>query len=368
MLGEFDYPGLDTPSVVVDLDVLEANIARAAAAAGRAGVRLRPHTKTHKSAAIAAMQTRYGASGLTVAKLGEAEVMLAAGFTDLLVAYPIVGDLKLRRLTELARHAAVIVALDDLSVARGIGEVGRRLGADISVYVEVDSGHRRSGSLPGAASADLALEVSRVDGLRLSGLITHAGHAYAAPDTEALRTVALDEARALVETAEILLHRGIAVAELSLGSTPTFTYIEEVAAQYPAISEARPGTYVFNDTNQVLLGVATESDCALGVLATVVSRPAADRVIVDAGSKTLGSDRNSEGYGRIAGSTGVLERLSEEHGIVRVPTAAAWQVGDRLTVIPSHVCLVPNLATTMVGVRRDKVVMELPVDGRGQNR
>jgi D-serine deaminase-like pyridoxal phosphate-dependent protein len=368
VLGEFTYPELDTPTVLVDLDVLEANLARTAGAAKQAGVKLRPHTKTHKSVALASMQVQLGASGLTVAKLGEAEVLLAAGFTDLLVAYPIVGDLKLMRLKELAQRATITVALDDLTVARSIGAIGRELGTPVSVYLEVDSGHHRCGHAPGAPSAALASEVAQVDGIRLAGLMTHAGHAYAATDSGALRSVALEEARALVETAEMLEDRGIAVRELSLGSTPTFKYLDEVASRYRAITEARPGTYVFNDINQVLLGVATEAECALGVLATVVSRPTQERVIVDAGSKTLGSDKNGEGYGRIAGSNGVLERLSEEHGILRVPRAASWSVGDRLTLIPAHVCLVPNLTASMVGVRGDEVVMELPVDGRGQNR
>jgi len=361
---------LDTPAVIVDLDRLEANLSEMATRASRAGVRLRPHAKTHKSAWIAAEQLRHGASGLTVAKLGEAEAFVDSGATDVLIAYPIVGDGKLGRLRELALRARVIANLDDVTVAEGLSRMARTLPKPLEVMVEVDSGLHRCGRAPGEPSAATALEVARLPGLTLLGLLTHAGHSYRAKSPEERDAVALDEARALVDTGHALANHGVEVAEMSVGSTPTAASLGAVKAAYPAITEIRPGTYVFNDVNQISLGVAEEADCALRVVVTVISRPAGDGVVVDAGSKTLAADAGPQaGFGRVVGQPEfVVEKLSEEHGVVAIPPSARVRIGDRLEIIPNHACPVPNLADWILGLRDGRVEREIRIEARGRNR
>ncbi len=363
---------LDTPAVLVDLDRLDGNLAGMAKAARDAGVRLRPHTKTHKSAWIAAEQLRHGASGLTVAKLGEAEVMADAGQRDILIAYPVVGHTKLDRLAALAARVRISVATDDPAVADGLAAVGRGLSEPLAVYVEVDTGHHRCGRAPGADSAVVAEHVAAREGLRLAGLMTHAGHSYAAATSEERRAIALDEARGLVETAQLLERRGITGLRLSVGSTPTAVHIAEVAREFPSIGEMRPGNYAFNDAMQLTSGVATEERCALTVLATIVSRPAPDRAIADAGSKTLGADGagvRGTGFGRILGEPrATVHALSEEHAWMTIGPGFAWGIGDRVRIVPNHACVVPNLAGLLVGVRGDHVERAIAVDARGMAR
>ncbi|MBA2448369.1 MAG: alanine racemase [Chloroflexi bacterium] len=363
------YAELDTPVALVELDVLQRNLGGMAERARRAGVRLRPHVKTHKSTWIARLQIEGGARGVTVAKLGEAEVMADAGIDDILVAFPMVGRAKLERLRRLAERVNVIVALDDLDVALGLGEVGRGLARPLEVYVDVDSGLHRTGRAPGAASAALALEVAKIPGLRVRGLMTHAGQSYGARGA-AVERVAVDEARALADTAAALADGGLSELELSAGSTPTAFFCEAAKAAVPSLTEVRPGTYAFNDVNQVTIGVAEEADCALTILATVVGRQATDRMIVDAGSKTLGGEAGvGPGHGRVKGDPTVqIERLSEEHGWCRVPPGSSWKAGDRLEIIPNHVCLVPNLVGEMVGVRGGRAERAISVEARGMNR
>jgi D-serine deaminase-like pyridoxal phosphate-dependent protein len=363
------YAELDTPVALVDLAVLERNVEAMGERVRRAGVRLRPHIKTHKSTWIARLQVAGGASGVTVAKLGEAEVMANAGIDDILIAFPLVGRAKLERLRRLAERVNVIVALDDPDVAVGLGEVGRALGRPLEVYVDVDSGLHRTGRAPGAASAELALEVAKVPGLRVRGLMTHAGQSYGARGA-AVEQVAVDEARALADTAAALAEAGLSGLELSVGSTPTAFFCRAARAAAPSLSEIRPGTYAFNDVNQVTIGVAEEADCALTILATVVGRQAPDRMIVDAGSKTLGGEAGVRpGHGRMKGDPTVqIERLSEEHGWCRVPPESSWKVGDRLEIIPNHACLVPNLVGELVGVRGGRAERAIPVEARGMNR
>jgi D-serine deaminase-like pyridoxal phosphate-dependent protein len=365
---------LDTPALVVDLDVLQRNVDAMASVAASAGVRLRPHTKTHKCPEIARMQVDAGAAGITVAKLGEAEVMADAGLDDLLVAYPIVGEPKLARLRALRERARVRVSLDSVAVAEGVGSMGSA--ADpVEVLVEVDTGHHRMGRPPGEPSAALVAEVAKLPGLEVVGLISHAGHAYRA-EPDALEAVAAREAADLAATAEACARAGVEIREISVGSTPTAGAVAGAAG----VTESRPGTYVFNDVQQMRLGVASEGDCAARVVATVVSRPWEDRFVIDAGSKSMSSDgadgSTFPGRGVVAGRADlVLDFLTEEHGVGHV-RAGGWgeqeggalEVGDRLEVIPLHVCSCVNLFDTAAGVRGGRVERELVIAGRGKVR
>jgi D-serine deaminase-like pyridoxal phosphate-dependent protein len=358
---------LETPALLVDLDALEANLAEMAAVAARAGVRLRPHTKTHKSPEIAHLQVAAGAAGITCAKLGEAEVMADAGLDDLLIAYPLVGDDKLRRLAALLERARVRVTLDSIEVAEGLGRLGRELGRDVEVLVEVDTGLHRLGRPPGPPTADLVGRVTRVPGVQLAGLLTHAGHAYRSPTAAELRRLAEREVLDLVETAELCRRQGIDLAEISVGSTPT----ARIGAFVDGVTEIRPGTYALNDATMMRLGVATEAMTAARVLATVVARPTAERFVLDAGSKCFTTDNMGTvpDWLVVAGRPDLhMDFLSEEHGVGHRDGGEELRIGDRLRVIPSHVCGCVNLFDVAYGVRRGKLERELPIAGRGRVR
>jgi D-serine deaminase-like pyridoxal phosphate-dependent protein len=358
---------LDTPALLVDLDALEANLAEMAAVAGRAGVRLRPHTKTHKSPEIARMQLRAGAVGITCAKLGEAEVMADAGLDDLLIAYPLVGEPKLRRLGELLERARVRVSLDSVEVAEGLGRLGRQRGRDVEVLVEVDTGLHRLGRAPGAPTAELVGAVARVPGVRMAGLLTHAGHAYRARSPDELRRLAEREVLDLVETAALCRRDGIDLEEISVGSTPT----ARTGASVGGVTEIRPGTYALNDATMMRLGIATEATVAARVLVTVVARPTAERFVVDAGSKCLTTDNMGSvpDWIVVAGRPDLhMDFLSEEHGVGHRAAGGDVRIGERLQLLPSHACATVNLFDVAYGVRGDRVERELQITGRGKVR
>jgi D-serine deaminase-like pyridoxal phosphate-dependent protein len=360
---------LDTPALLIDLDVLDRNIRAMSAAAGEAGVRLRPHTKTHKSPEIARLQVDAGATGITVAKLGEAEVMVEAGLDDVFIAYPIVGPAKLERLGALMERARIRVSLDAVDVAEGIGRVGKEVGRDVPVLVDVDTGLHRMGREPGEPSARAALDIAAVPGVEVIGLSTHAGHAYRAADADELRRIAEREALDVVETAERCEREGLRIREISVGSTPT----ARIAAGLDGVTEIRPGTYVFHDVQQMRLGVATEEDCAATILATVVSRPSSERFVIDAGTKSFSGDGGDgppfPGRGVVAGRPELrLDFMNEEHGVGHVEGDAELRIGDRLEVIPLHVCSAVNLFDAAFGLRDGAVDHEIAIAARGMVR
>jgi D-serine deaminase-like pyridoxal phosphate-dependent protein len=363
------YADLDTPALLFDLDVVEQNARGMAAVAAEAGVALRPHTKTHKSPEIAALQRRAGSTGITVAKLGEAEAMADAGFDDILIAYPLWGDAKLARLRSLLERASIRVSLDSVEVAEGIGRVGEDLGRDVPVLLEVDTGLHRLGRRPGPPTVELVTRVARVRGIDVTGLLTHAGHAYRATGSEELRRVAEREALDLVETADACARAGVEIREISVGSTPT----ARTAACVEGVTEIRPGTYIFNDVQQMRLGVATEADCAARVLVTVVAHPSVERFVIDGGSKVFSSDGADvspfPGRGVVVGRAALrLDVFTEEHGVGHVEEGDDVAIGDRLEVIPLHVCAAVNLFDSAYGVRRGRVDHEISIVARGRSR
>lgn len=371
MLGQH-VDALDTPTVVVDLDVLERNVQGMARFAAEHQVALRPHAKSHKTEGIARRQVAAGAVGLTVAKLDEADAYLRAGFDDLLVANEVVGPQKWRRLAELNTRGSVAVGVDAVEVAAGIAAAARAVGVVVPVLIEVDSGLHRAGTAPDQPTADLAERIASFDGLSLHGVFTHAGHAYAAASPEDVLRIGREEGEVLVRTADCIRARGLKCAVVSVGSTPTAS----TAGSVPGVTELRPGNYVFYDRMQVGLGSACLEDCSLSVLATVISRPSPDRAVIDAGSKTFALDRGAHGLDSLRGfgfdaARGVtVDRLSEEHGILQLTDdqAESVPVGTRLRLIPNHACTVTNLTDTLVGVRSGVVTEVLPVMVRGGGR
>jgi D-serine deaminase-like pyridoxal phosphate-dependent protein len=357
---------LDTPLIAVDLDLLEHNIAEMAALAASHGVSLRPHAKTHKSPHIARMQLAAGAVGLTCAKLGEAEVLVEqGGVTDILIAYPIVGEIKIRRLLHLLDRARVIVAVDTHQAAAALSQAMSASDRTPDIYLEVNTGQDRAGARAGQEAVDLAVAISLLPGLRIAGVMTHEGHAgFSSPDE--IATVAQNAGRALVDTAERIRTQGIEVAQVSVGSTPASWFTPRVAG----ITEMRPGTYVFHDNNAFRHGRISPDRCAARVVSTVVSRPAPDRAIIDAGSKALALDPSPShpGHGYIVGHPGApIARLSEEHGVVTLsPDERGFEVGDRVEIIPNHICPAVNLTDELTIVRDGHVVDRWPVAARGK--
>ena len=365
MLGH-SIGDLSTPVVLVDLDVLERNILAQARRALEAGVRLRPHAKTHKCPEIARLQRAAGAWGLSLAKVGEAEVFVGAGFDDLFVAYPVVGEDKGRRLLALADRARVAVGVDRVEGARTLAAPFLDARRILEVMLKVDVGYGRVGVLP-AQAVEVGRQIADLPGLRLRGVFTHAGHGYLAASRAQVSRIATEEGERLAATAADLRGTGLSIEEVSVGSTPT----AERAMRVAGVTECRPGNYVFHDASQVALGTCTLEDCALTVLATVVSAPAPDRAVVDAGSKTLSSDPlrpRAGGYGRILGRHSRIEKLSEEHGVVGVAEGETFRVGERVRILPNHACVVVNLHDRLVGTSGDRVEAFLPVTARGRVR
>lgn len=355
---------LETPAVVVDLDVLERNVARMAERARAHGVRLRPHAKTHKTVEIARRQIEAGAVGLSLAKTAEAEVFAAAGFDDLFVAYPVVGEDKGRRLLALSDRCRLAVGVDSVEGASTLSSVFAAASRRLDVLLKVDVGLHRVG-VPPARALEVATRIAALPGLRLRGVFTHAGHSYAAASAEGVADVGASEGRTLVECAQELAAAGLPVEEVSAGSTPTARHVMATRG----LTECRPGNYVFHDASQVALGTCGLEDCALTILATVVSVPEAGRAVVDAGSKTLSSDPlrpRAEGHGTVLGHRSRVQRLSEEHGVIDVVEGESFRVGQRVAILPNHACVVANLHDRLVVVRRGLVEGDLAVAARGR--
>ena len=358
---------LDTPCMVVDESIMQMNIDEMQSMANSFGVSLRPHIKTHKTPQIALRQIAAGAVGITCAKLGEAEVMADAGIDDILIAFPTVGPIKIKRLLTLMERARIIVAIDSREAANELSAAMIAAERTLEVYIEVDTGQHRSGVLAGSLTTRFGLDVARLSGLRLIGVFRHEGHANTqAPD--AIAGVAISAGQALVETADELRRQGVGISVVSVGSTPAAALTPSV----PGITEMRPGTYVFKDTTAFRYGIYGPDRCAARVVATVVSHAAADRCIVDAGSKTLALDKSygHPGHGYIIGHPGaVIHALSEEHGWVEIPAGdPGFTIGQRVEIIPNHICPSVNLMDDLSIVRDGHVTDIWKVAARGKIR
>ena len=359
---------LETPAVIVDLDVMDRNLSRMADYCREHQLLLRPHTKTHKIPELAKRQITSGATGITVAKIGEAEVMLNAGITDMLIAYPIVGPKKTTRVAELARQANITVSLDSEEVARGLSEATTREGTKIGVLLEIDVGFERCGLSHEVDVLALARKIAGLGGLEFRGLMFFPGHFGVAPDERAAMRTQVNDF--LKRTLEVLSGAGLPASIVSGGSTPT----AYEGSLFYGVNEVRPGTYIFNDRNTAAISACTLDDCALSVLVTVVSTAVPGHAVVDGGSKTFSYDRFQGGDGRGFGTVkedpaAEIERFSEEHGHVNIQRSERrYRVGERLSVIPNHVCTTVNMHDEIYGVRGDQVETSWRVAGRGKVR
>jgi len=361
------FSDLESPVPIVDLDRLDRNLDRAARYAGEHRLALRPHIKTHKSPRLAAEQLKRGAVGLTCATPFEAEVMSEVA-NDILLAYPPVGARRARRVAGLSEDVRLTVALDSATAADDLASAARAADRPISVYVELDLGMHRVG-LPVVDDAiALARRIQDAKPLAFGGIAFYPGHIREPVDSQdakldALRS-SLGEALARFEQA------GLAPRAVSGGSTPTMWHTHEI----PGVTEFRPGTYIFNDRTTAEIGACDWDDCALTVLATVVSTAVPGQAVIDAGSKALGREPlrgtsgADEGFGSLLEHPEVVVKgMSEEHGLLDL-SRTTWRpvVGERVRVIPNHVCIVVHLNDVVFGVRGTTVETSWPVAARGR--
>lgn len=350
---------LDTPSILVDLDLVERNIASMASLVARRGMTLRPHAKSHKSTFIADLQLNAGATGLCLATAGEAEVMWRHGVADLLLAYPVLGRAKLDRLAPIVDAGALTMVADSVEVASGYSDLARRTGREIGVLIEIDSGMNRAGVPPERAGA-LAVEVDRLPGLRVRGILTHAGHSHSAVDQRGIAKVARDEVRAMQQARETIEIAGVEVEVVSAGSTITTPYL----SSDDGVTEVRPGTYVYNDLRTLSRYACTPDQLAVTMLATVVSRGPA-RATLNAGSKSITTANTVQyGHGHLVNRPGSgFGLLSEEHGVLELASEDEdLRIGDRVQILPIHVCVWMDLQPEVYGTRGGQIVQRIPVD------
>jgi len=357
---------LETPALVVDLETMDHNLDRAAEYAKSHEIALRPHIKTHKSPLLARQQLDRGASGLTCATPYEAEAMSEV-CDDLLVMYPPIGPRALR-LAELARRVRLTVALDSEVAANEMSRAAVTAASRVRVLVEIDAGMHRVGVQSTADAVGLARRVASLPNLELAGIAFYPGHVRGPVAEHAAQLSAL--AKLVAEARDAFAHAALPMETVSAGSTPTLRRTHEI----DGVTEMRPGTYIFNDRTTAEIGACALDDCALTVLATVVSTAVPGQAVIDAGAKALGREPmrggTGDGFGCLASDPSVVVKsMSEEHGILEL-SRSSWRprVGERVRVIPNHVCIVVHLADVVYGLRDDAVVTSWPVAARGRGQ
>ena len=349
---------IDTPALLLDLDALERNIRRMADFFSGRPAHLRPHSKTHKTPQIARLQIAAGAPGVTCAKVGEAEALVAGGVTDLLIANEIVGATKIARLMSLCRQARITVAVDDPTNVAALSQAAQDYGVTLGILVEVNVGMNRCGVEPGEPALALAREVLAAPGLEFRGLMGYEGHCVAIPEREKREAECRKAMTMLVDTARFLESSGVPVAEVSGGGTGTY----DISGQFPGVTEIQAGSYATMDASYQKLGLGFE--CALTVLTSVISRPTRDRAVCDAGMKAI---TNEFGLPVVKDLPDVkLARLSEEHGRLELQEASDLRVGDKIELIPSHGCTTINLNDRFYGLRDGRVEVVWPIAARGR--
>jgi D-serine deaminase-like pyridoxal phosphate-dependent protein len=353
---------LDTPALLLDLDTLERNIQKMASFFAARPVALRPHAKTHKCPRIALRQLSAGAIGITCAKVGEAEVMAAAGVGDILIANQVTGSVKIDRLTDLAAHSKLMVAVDDATNVAELGAACRAKGVMLRILVEVDIGMGRCGVRPGKAALELARQVSGEPHLEFAGLMGYEGHLVMVENAGERKQRVGEAFVALAEARELLEREGLTVAIVSGGGTGTYDLTSQVAP----VTEIQAGSYVLMDSTY--RRIRPEFETALTVLTTVVSRPEPDRVVTDAGLKVMTKEFGWPVPLDVPGAS--VRYLSEEHGVLSLadPAAVTLRPGDKVRFLPSHCCTTVNLHDVFHVIRDGRLVDVWPVAGRGRSQ
>lgn len=356
---------LPTPAVAIDLDIVERNIKKMAEGARQHGLAHRPHIKTHRSGFFAKMQIQAGCTGITAAKLGEAEVMADDGIRDILIAYPVIGEDKLRRLLDLNRRVKVTTIVNSVEGAKGLSDAFEVERETVDVLIEIDGGLNRGGVKPEAA-VEFAERIREFPGIAVKGLMYYGGLIYNSRNLAEVEAYTRQERDCLMDTAKLLRERGFCMEVLSAGSSFSGKYPELLEG----ITEIRSGHYIFNDCGQLDLKLAAPEDCALTVIATVVSKPDDHVVICDVGTKSLTSDacHYRDGYGYVIGYPEMeIYALNEEHAFLRCKAKNPLLIGGKVRIIPNHACVVTNLAEKVYGVRDGVFECVIPVDAKGKS-
>ena len=353
---------IDTPALLIDLDVFEANIRTMADFFKTVNAELRPHAKTHKTPIIAHKQLEAGAIGITCAKLGEAEAMVHAGIRDVLIANQVVGSQKIARLINLAKNSEIMVAVDDADNVDQLSAAAEAKGVTLRVLIEVSTGMGRCGAMPGEPTLTLAQHILKSKGLKFEGLMGYEGHTVARPDLIERKIETGKAVELLIDTKHFLEDNGIAVGIMSGGGTGTHA----ITGSYPEMTEIQAGSYVFMDsTYHNVEGVGERFPCSLTLLTTVVSRPEPTRVIVDSGMKVLTKEF---GIPQPLAEGLEMRGLSEEHGTMDAEPSVDLKPGDKVEILPSHCCTTVNLHDRYYGVRNSIVESVWEIAARGKSQ
>jgi D-serine deaminase-like pyridoxal phosphate-dependent protein len=362
--GEFELKSfIDTPSLVLDLDIFKSNVKELLKICNDNGVSLQPHAKTHRTPELGLLQQELGCDGLCVAKVGEAEGFAKAGIKKITIAYPILGSNKVERALILSTSIDLTLAVDSLIGAESIGYVFNQHSQVCPVLLIIDSGLARDGVRPENAPM-IAKVIDAVPGIKVVGIMTHEGVVYGAPDRESMVASAQQASEMMVSVAKEIAQAGVHISRVSMGASAS----ARIAPKIPGVNQVRPGIFAFNDLGQIALGNATYGTCAVRVLSTIVSRPTSDTAVMDAGSKSLSADLlpvkelrgQFPGHGLIVGKLGwIIERLSEEHGMLKWiggGSPQAMHIGEQIQIIPNHVCTVFSSLNESVVISRGEIV------------
>lgn len=365
------YSQLDTPALIIDYDIVKRNIYAMQEKADKFDVKLRPHTKTHKMPELAKLQVEAGAAGITVAKVGEAEVMAAHGLQDIFIANEIVGISKLERIRELSRNIRIRLGVDNAFQVDQLEDIFRDELSPVEVLIEVETGENRSGVIHDEQLVQLTKHILGKTKVALKGVFSHEGHSYKAKSIEDCRKICLESQVRTVRAGNMARVLGAAIDTVSIGSTPSLMHSDIIEG----VTEIRPGTYIFMDVGQGT-AISDYSRCAATVLATVISMPTGERIVLDTGAKALTLQTRGEGicatagYGLVKNSDNVrLSGMFDEHGLIYdAQMRKELEVGNKLEIIPNHICPVCNLYDKAYLVSNGEVLREIPIPGRGKTQ
>ena len=362
---------LNTPALIVNKAVLQKNAAFMQGLADDNGVALRPHIKTHRTPALAQLQTRAGAQGITVAKIGEAEVMADNGMKDIFISNVIVGKNNFQRLKNLSSRLELSIGVDSIIQTRALADFFAGNKKPLDILIEVEVGERRTGVLPNEEVVALAREISKHSSLKLKGLYTHEGHSYGAKSISECQSIMRQAQLDILLASKLLQGSGIDVDTISIGSTPSLMHGQLLAG----ITEIRPGTYLLMDAAQGA-SLKDYSRCAAFILATVISKPNSSRVVLDAGVKALTAFVRPQGichtpgYGKLADYQDIfIDRLYDEHAVIENESFnRIVNIGDKVRIIPNHICPTCNLYDKMFLYENNNVTKELLILCRGKSQ
>ena len=361
---EFEVNGnIDTPSLVLDLDIFKNNVNELLEICKQNGVSLQPHAKTHRTPELGLLQQELGCDGLCVAKLGEAEGFAKIGIKKITVAYPVIGVSKIERARKLATTIELTLAVESIIGAEAIGEIFAKYALECPVLLIIDSGLGRDGVLPENAPLT-AVAIQAISGIKIVGIMTHEGTVYGASNREEMLEAARKTSEMMVNVSNSIRQAGVDISIISMGASAS----ARVAATVPGVTQIRPGIFAFNDLGQIALGNATVQTCAVRVFSTIVSRSSPDTAVIDAGTKSLSADLlpakefrgQFPGYGLILGKQGwIIERLSEEHGMLKWigdGSPLEMKIGEQIQIIPNHVCTVFSSLNECVVISKAEII------------